>query len=395
MEKTRSTRTVERDGKVLNCGITTGTCAAAAAKAATTLLLLGIRLASVKVALPDGGGVDVPVVDLQLCDGEAMCAVIKDAGDDPDVTNGACIEAHVSASDAPGIAIEGGRGVGRVTLPGLDQPVGSAAINSTPRRMIAQAVGDVLARAGCDIGLRIVISVPGGEALAARTFNPRLGIVGGISILGTTGIVEPMSERALIDTIRLETRMRRTTGRQTILFTPGNYGRDYLMKSAAIPDRAVIRCANFIGEALDEANKQGFDDILLVGHLGKLVKLAGNMFNTHSRYGDMRMETLTAYAAMQCISAETARRMMSAATVDAALDVAAETVDVRSLMGALLEGIDRNIAARLGRPVQVMLFTNARGTLASTEGFKAAFERFLKEEETWYTLSAQAPARST
>ena len=196
----------------LRCGYTTGTCAAAAAAGAAARLLTGETLPAVRIITPAGVAVEAELLQHAAGEGWAACAVRKDGGDDPDVTDGALIFARVERTDTPGIIIDGGEGVGRVTLPGLDQPVGAAAINSTPRRMIAEQLETAAARAGYTGGLRAVISVPEGEALAKRTFNPRLGIVGGISILGTSGIVKPMSEAALLDSLYLEMDQRRAAG---------------------------------------------------------------------------------------------------------------------------------------------------------------------------------------
>lgn len=373
-------RYVMSAGKKLRCGYTTGSCAAAAAKAAAMLILEGRSPDWIDLPVPAGGTVRIPVEQSSM-DGEwARCGVRKDSGDDPDITNGMMVCASVSLSPDPGVWIDGGEGVGRVTLPGLDQPVGSAAINSVPRKMIQQAAEAVCDEAGYGGGLKIIISLPDGRKLAEKTFNPRLGIVGGLSVLGTSGIVEPMSEQALVDSIKVEIRMRRALGRETALFTPGNYGRDFLRAQTEIPDRAVIRCSNFIGEALDYAVELGFSKILLVGHLGKLVKLAGNMFNTHSRYGDCRMDILTAHAAMAGVSPDAAREMMASATVDHALDVLEPAGRMEATLSSVLASIEKNIQARAGMKVPVALFTNVRGPLIQSEDFPAGLELLLKEE---------------
>lgn len=374
-------RYVVSNGKRLRCGFTTGSCAAAAAKAAAMLLLEGRAPDRVDLPVPAGGTVPIPVDEAVSGAGCAKCCVHKDSGDDPDITNGTAVWAEVSFGDRPGIDIDGGEGVGRVTLPGLDQPVGNAAINSVPRRMIREAVEEVQEHAGHEGGLRVVISIPAGAELAKKTFNPRLGIVGGLSVLGTSGVVEPMSEQALVDSIKVEARMRRALGRETILFTPGNYGRDFLQAQTEIPDKAIIRCSNFIGDLLDCAVELGFSKILLVGHLGKLVKLAGNMFNTHSRYGDCRMDILTAHAAMQGVDAQTAGEMMRSATVDHALDVLEPAGKLEATLRSVLAGIERNLEARTGLRVPAALFTNVRGLLLQSEDFPEALEMLLKEEE--------------
>ena len=374
-------RYVISGGKRLRCGVTTGTCAAAAARAAAQLLLTGTAPATVELTVPAGGSVHIPVERAERTQNGARCCVRKDAGDDPDITDGAEIWAEISPSPSPGVEIDGGVGVGRVTLPGLDQPVGSAAINSVPRRMIREAVEGACKDRDCPPGFRVVISIPEGEALARKTFNSRLGIVGGLSVLGTGGIVEPMSEQALIESIRVEINVRAAQGRRTLLLTPGNYGRDFLLSETEVPEAAIIRCSNFIGDALDAAAELGFRDVLLTGHLGKLAKLAGNMFNTHSRYGDCRMEILTAHASAAGIRADAAREMLASATVDWALDILDAEGLLECTLSSLLAAIERNLRARTGRDVPVLMFTNVRGALIRSRDFDAGMKRLLEEED--------------
>ena len=217
-----------RDGKKLRLGYTTGSCAAAAAKAAAWMLLSGSKKESIRLLTPNGMELTLAVEDIHLSPNCVRCAIRKDSGDDPDITRDTLIYAEVRKTETVGIVIDGGQGVGRVTMPGLDQPVGAAAINSVPRRMIQENVEEVCGLFGYIGGLYVVISAPDGETLAKKTFNPRLGIEGGISILGTTGIVEPMSEQALVDTIHVELRQRREGGADYVLLAPGNYGADYI-----------------------------------------------------------------------------------------------------------------------------------------------------------------------
>ena len=239
---------VYKNQKRLRCGYTTGSCAAAAAKAAALLLIGGIRPETVELETPSGQKLFLEVEDIREEEGRVSCAIRKDSGDDPDVTNGILVYASAEKTK-DGIRIDGGTGVGRVTRPGLDQPVGEAAINTVPRRMITAAVQEVCAGQGYEGGIRVVISIPEGEALAGRTFNPRLGIEGGISILGTTGIVEPMSEAALLDTIEVEMKQAAAVGRKRILLTPGNYGMDFLRDELGIDPQKSVKCSNYIGKA--------------------------------------------------------------------------------------------------------------------------------------------------
>lgn len=368
---------IEKDGKRLRLGWTTGACAAAAAKAAADLLLTGRRREEITLATPKGVELRLPVRELGMARDAARCAVEKDAGDDPDVTGGALICAEVSYADAPGVAIDGGAGVGRVTKPGLDQPVGAAAINSVPRKMIRESVEEVCRLADYAGGLSVVISVPGGETLAKKTFNPRLGIVGGISIIGTTGVVEPMSDRALADTIRVELRQRRELGADCALLTPGNYGADFLRESLGVSPELPVLTSNFIGDALDICRDLGFRGALLVGHIGKLVKLAGGMFNTHSKYGDCRMELLAAHAAACGLDEAGVAEVLHCVACDEALRIIGEAGLREQTLARLTERIARNLALRAGDGMETgaILFSNVHGQLCETENARNLLER--------------------
>lgn len=292
----------------LRSGFTTGTCAAAAAKAAAVFLLTGRVEKQVSIHTPRGILAELAVEMVFAGKFKGCCRVRKDAGDDPDVTHGSWIYGSVTAAtperwrellqsgkgyiqdDYPGLYLTGGPGIGIVTKPGLSCPVGRYAINPVPRKMILAAV----AEAGRREKMEIRIAIPAGIHLAAKTFNPRLGIVGGISVLGTSGIVEPMSEQALLETIRLDIRMKIPAGNGTVILTPGNYGEAFLLETMGIPLGEAVKCSNFIADALVIAATEGAGKILLAGHIGKLIKVTGGARNTHSRYGDRRMELFAA-----------------------------------------------------------------------------------------------------
>ncbi|MBP5167432.1 MAG: cobalamin biosynthesis protein CbiD [Oscillospiraceae bacterium] len=351
----------------MRMGYTTGSCAAAAAKAAAFMLLTGRRTEHIGIVTPKGVALDLKLHDVSFGDGCVSCAVEKDGGDDPDVTTGALIYARVGLSDVPGILIDGGEGVGRVTKPGLDQPVGAAAINSVPRRMIRENAEEVCRLADYTGGLSVTIYVPGGEKIADRTFNPRLGIIGGISILGTSGIVEPMSEQALIDTIHVELRQRRALGAGYILLTPGNYGADYLRDSMGVDGEKPVRVSNFIGDALTFCADLGFRGILLVGHIGKLVKLAGGILNTHSKYGDHRMEILHDLAAKAGMRDADAEKILECVSCDEALRI----IDSAGLRAPVLSSLGENIAAVMkgvcgASESGAIVFSNQLGFLCQT-----------------------------
>ncbi len=361
---------IHSEGKRLRCGYTTGTCAALAASGAATLLLTGSVPPFMGIRTPKGIWVECEMLDLQRNTDCASAAVAKDAGDDCDVTDGLRIYATVAKAPEPGILIQGGEGVGTVTKPGLDQPVGAAAINSVPRTMITQAVERVCREAGYTGGLTVAISIPGGAKAAEKTFNPHMGIVGGLSILGTSGIVEPMSREALTDTIALELGQARALGHHRVILTPGNYGLDFLTAQGwdalGVP---VVRCSNFIGFAIDEAGIQGFSHVLLVGHAGKLVKLAGGIFNTHSRTADCRMELLCAHAALSGAGADLCRQVMDCVTCDAAHDLLAQAGLWDAVADSLTQAICRQITHRAGAQVTAgaVFFSNRSGLWGMTQ----------------------------
>jgi cobalt-precorrin-5B (C1)-methyltransferase len=370
-----------REGKKLRLGYTTGSCAAAAAKAAACLLLTGRAPSTVGLTTPKGIHLDLSVLEPKREEKSASCAIEKDSGDDPDVTGGTLIFATVTYSEAPCIAIDGGTGVGRVTKPGLDQPVGAAAINSTPRRMIAEAVEEVCRTADYQGGLTVTISAPEGEALAKKTFNPRLGIVGGISILGTTGIVEPMSEAALVDTIRVELRQRRESGADYVLLTPGNYGSDFIRDSLGIDPERAVQASNFIGDAVDLCRELGFKGALLIGHIGKLTKIAGGMLNPHSRYGDCRMEILSAYAAACGADQKTVENMLECVACDEALRLLRETDAYDATLRRLTDRVALHLRHRAGEDLEIgaALFSKTYGLLGETDNARTLLKHITEE----------------
>lgn len=372
---------VEKEGKRLRLGYTTGSCAAAAAKAAAWMLLTGRRKERVQIVTPKGVELDLQVLDTCIRPDRVSCAIEKDSGDDPDVTKGTHIVATVSRTEGPGIEVDGGQGIGRVTKGGLDQPVGSAAINSVPRQMIRENLEEVCRTADYHGGLSVVISAPEGEALAKKTFNPRLGIQRGISILGTTGIVEPMSEQSLVDTIRVELRQRRAGGARYVLLTPGNYGSDFIEYGLRLDREKAVLVSNFIGAALDMCRELGFEGVLLVGHIGKLVKLAGGMFNTHSKYGDCRMEILAAQAACQGISLQGARELLDCVSCDDGLRILQREGICEQVLQGLLERIHKQLDLRLGGELEagVCLFSKVYGLLGQTPNTNQFMKEIMEE----------------
>ena len=366
---------IEKDGKRLRFGYTTGTCAAAAAKAAAILLLSGKAPETVSIHTPKGIDLVLPVLEPASDGGSASCAIRKDSGDDPDVTDGVLVYAKVSFSDRPGISIDGGEGVGRVTKPGLKQAIGEAAINPVPREMIRQAVEEAAETCEAPQNLSVVISIPEGVALAEKTFNPRLGIEGGISILGTSGIVEPMSEDALIDSIVLEIRQRRALGDTVLVLTPGNYGADFLKERYGIADERIVKCSNYVGDALCAAAGAGFSEVLLCGHVGKFVKLSGGIFNTHSRLGDHRAELMAAAAKAAGADETTQRAMFDCVTTDEMLRILEENGVLAGTADALKTRIDAALNERFqGLSIGVIVFTTGNRELFKNETAKRRTE---------------------
>lgn len=365
---------VVRNQKKLRFGYTTGSCAAGAARGAAELLLGEDEIEEAELMTPKGILLHLELLDMKRDENAASCAVRKDAGDDPDTTNGILVYAKVEKfqirSDMEDrIVIDGGTGVGRVTKPGLSQKIGEAAINPVPRAMILQAVEEIADRYHYEGGLKVTISVPEGEKIARKTFNPRLGIVGGISILGTSGIVEPMSEKALIDSIRVEMSQHAAMGEQYMLVTPGNYGADYLREHMALPFEKNIKCSNYVGETIDMAVDMGVKGILFISHIGKFVKVAAGIMNTHSHSADARMEVLCANAIRAGGDLACARSILQCNTTDEALRVLDENHILRETMKEITDRIQFYLDHRSYEQIQLgaVVFSNVYGYLGQTQ----------------------------
>ena len=315
---------VYKNQKKLRWGYTTGTCGTAASMAAALMLLGQKRVGQVKVSTPKGLDLDLEIEEIRFTKEQAVCAVRKDSGDDPDVTNGIFVYAKVTKKKEKGMTLDGGIGVGRFTRKVLEQEAGEAAINKVPRQMIREAVQSQIEKYEWDGGADIVIYIPEGVEIAKKTFNPRLGIEGGISVLGTSGIVEPMSEQALTQTIFMEMKMLRDEGHRYCYLTPGNYGNDFLRQTLGYDQELAVKCSNYIGDAIDDGVRLKMDGLLLVGHIGKLVKIAAGVMNTHSRQADARMEVLAVHAAMAGADRETVCALMKCFTTKEALDILEE-----------------------------------------------------------------------
>lgn len=360
---------IVKDQKALRYGYTTGSCAAAAAKAATVMLLKEEVVSEVNLRVPKGVTLKLEVCEIERTKDSISCAVIKDGGDDPDATHGMKIYARVTKSAGHSILIDGGVGVGRVTKEGLKCEIGSAAINPVPRKMIEEAVSMVCQEAKYEQGLEVCIYAPEGIEVAKKTFNPRLGIVGGISILGTSGIVEPMSEAALIETIKIELNMQHTLGKKQILICPGNYGIDFVKDNLQLDLNQAVKYSNYLGETLDYISYLGFEKVLIIGHIGKLVKVAAGVMNTHSKYADARLEVLATHAALCGHSKDLIKNIMDSTTTEAALRLLKEQKDFESIMQSVMNKIKMHINFRVkGKvDVEILMFSSEFGTVAKSE----------------------------
>lgn len=372
--------------KELRKGFTTGSCGAAAAKAALYMLLTGSVKDEIEIITPGGAVFRTEVKDIFREGNRVRCAVVKDGGDDPDVTTGLHVTAEVRAEergDGPlEIRIEGGPGVGRVTLPGLDQPVGNAAINRVPRQMIEKELSELAELLDFRGRIRVILSVPGGEAAAERTFNPRLGIEGGISILGTTGIVEPMSTRAILDTIRVELNQRKALGDRIAAVSPGNYGLNFMKETYGYDLNRSVKCSNYVGDTVDMVREMDFRGMLLTGHIGKLIKVSGGIMNTHSKEGDARMELLAAGVIRAGGSMDTLRGILNCRVTEEALGIiqAESPALLRRSMESVMDRILYYLRKRAGEelPVECILYSNEFGLLAASPGAMDMLEKLRK-----------------
>lgn len=362
-----------KDGKKLRYGYTTGSCAAAAAKAAAQMLLTGQTVEEIALQTPKGILLHLLVEDISRGEGWVRCAIRKDGGDDPDVTNGILVYAKVNKINAVAkdteMELDGGIGVGRVTRTGLYQQPGEAAINPVPRKMILESVEEICHDHGFSGKLHVEISIPAGVELAKRTFNPRLGIEGGISVLGTSGIVVPMSEDALIASIRLEMKMHVKNGAQYLVITPGNYGAMFSRDKLDIDLTYSMKCSNYLGETLDMAEELGVKGILFISHIGKFVKVSGGIMNTHSRCADSRAELMAAQAFRAKAPMEVIGEILDSQTTEESVQILKDAGYLETTMAIMAEKIQFYLDHRTGKRIETgaIIFSNVEGVLAKTE----------------------------
>lgn len=309
---------VIKEGKSLRCGYTTGSCATAAAKAAAIILETNRIIKYVEIDTPANIRLKLEVHNPIIEDGYVSCSIVKDAGDDPDNTDGIAIYAKVSKRSDGKVNIDGGTGIGRITRKGLFGEVGQAAINPVPRETIEKEVREVSTE-----GYDVLIYAPEGVAIGKKTFNSYIGIEGGISIIGTKGIVYPMSEEALLKTIYMEVDMLLDQyGDEHIVLVPGNYG-EKVSESLGI-DKPRTKISNFIGDSLLYVYNKGFKSITLIGHIGKFSKLAIGVFNTHSKVCDGRMEAFIYYLSFMGAPIELLEKVNNCITAEEGINVCIE-----------------------------------------------------------------------
>lgn len=308
---------VWHNGKALRKGYTTGSCATAAAKVAALMVMRQHLIHQVSIVTPSGVTLNLNVESPHVEGQQGIAAIRKDGGDDIDATHGMLIFARVTLTDSGDITLRGGEGVGTVTRKGIGLPIGSSAINRTPRHTIETAVREAIGPAR---GAEVEIFAPEGEERAQKTYNSRLGIVGGISIIGTTGIVTPMSEESWKRSLALELEMKRAAGLERVVLVPGNHGERFVREQMGIDSQVVVTMSNFVGYMIEESVRLGFRQIVLIGHPGKLIKIAAGIFHTHSHIADARMETLVAHLALLGAPLELLRLVSDCDTTEAAME---------------------------------------------------------------------------
>lgn len=367
-------RTMKDRPKALRTGWTTGTCASAAAKAAATALRDQAPQEVVEVALPSGNRITFAVDSCEVSDVRAIAVVVKDAGDDPDATHGAHLTVSVSWTSSPGLELDGGVGVGVVTKPGLGLEVGGPAINPTPRAMISQAVQEVLDPS--ERGVRVVVSVPEGEVMARRTTNARLGILGGISILGTTGIVRPFSTASWRASVEQAVSVMAAQGERTlVLVTGGRTEKGAMALLPDLPEVCFVEVGDFTGAAIRRARENSLQHVVFVGMVGKLTKLAAGVLMTHYTRSKVDPGLLAEVTRAAGGSSEVADQVAAANTARHAYELWEQAGLLRDagddLCRRVADVLVRFSEQELSADVAMVDFTGRRVVAATVEGWAA------------------------
>lgn len=352
--------------KQLKGGYTTGACLAAGAKAGVMIMQGEDPGDRVDIVALDGTPLQIPIASVELLAHGVKVEIIKDAGDDPDITNGTSVFITFSFLTQEQlqpvygqsilyqqILFEAGQGIGHATKPGLSLAVGEPAINPGPRQLVYNSIKDIIGDKAC----LVRVDIPAGTELATKTLNPVLGIEGGISVIGTTGVLRPMSEEAFKNSLVPQIEVAKAAGFTTQIFVPGKIG-ERIATSWGLPTEAMVQTSNFIGFMLEAGADHGLERILLFGHIGKLAKVAAGVFHTHNRVGDARLEVLAAYSAAQGMPAEGVQRILQAVTTEEALPVIEEYG---------LQSVYQVIAARASYRAERLLFNRLQvGTVLVT-----------------------------
>jgi cobalt-precorrin-5B (C1)-methyltransferase len=360
--------------RFLKYGITTGATAAAAAKAAVTAVV-STPVDRVVIPTPIGIRFEIPVKETKkLSEDSAVATAVKDAGDDIDVTDKIEIHATVKMTDDGEVTVKSGTGVGTVTKAGLAVSVGEPAINPMPKKMIIEAVKEALPQGK---GAEVLIDIPEGEEVAKKTLNAKLGIVGGISVLGTTGVVKPFSMEAWKRSMVPQIDIALAKGYKRIFMVPGNIGEKITKQLFETPDEAIIQTGDFMGYMLDQAVEKGAKEIMLLGHPGKLVKLAAGIFNTHHKMGDARAEVIAAYAGAAGADADTVNRILQSNTTEEAAEILKQIDLSRTTFDRIAEKVRSRVMDRIKEKAKVSVI------IVSYDGSVLGADKNARSAEPW------------
>lgn len=362
-------------GRQIRMGYTTGSCAAAAAKAAAFMFVRKKKIDWIEIDTPVGIPLRLPIIKAEIGKDFAKCCVVKDGGEDADITTGIEIFAEARFTKKDEISIMAGEGIGIVTKKGLKVAPGQPAINPVPRKMIQKEVSEIQKS-----GIEIILSVPEGEERAKKTFNPRLGIQGGISIIGTSGIVMPMSEEAWKDSIYLELKMKKALRLHSICYVFGNYGEEFAQKQLGIEKDKILNISNFVGYFLESAVNLKLKDILLIGHMGKLAKVAAGNFHTHNKISDARLETICTFAALEGASKECIEALYSCVTTEAAQEIL-EQYHLKQVYQRIVDKAEQRCLFRIYEKIKIgcILFGKENKMLAKSKNAEEIINKIRNE----------------